>query len=63
MRDFRQPTGPPVDPGACGEINAVADALGGLINILQNASPQDRANVYNELGVQLSYRPSSANRR
>lgn len=44
----------PLTPG---EISAMAEALGGLITILQNASPADRAAVYQELGVNLSYDP------
>jgi hypothetical protein len=46
----------PLSPG---EITAIADALGGLITILHNASPQDRAAVYQELGVRLSYDPTA----
>lgn len=45
----------PLSPG---EITAIADALGGLIAILENASPQDRAAVYQQLGVRLSYDPT-----
>lgn len=46
----------PLTPG---EITAIAEALGGLIKILQNASPSDRAAVYQELGVKLSYDPTA----
>jgi len=46
----------PLTPG---EIAAIADALGGLINILQNASPTDRAAVYQQLGLNLSYNPTA----
>ena len=35
----------------------MANALGGLIAILQSASPEDRAAVYQELCVRLDYDP------
>jgi hypothetical protein len=44
----------PLTPG---EIKAMADVLGGLISILQEASPEDRAAVYKELGLRLDYHP------
>lgn len=44
----------PLSPG---EIKAMANALGGLIAILQSAGPEDRAAVYQELWVQLDYDP------
>ena len=50
-RDYR-----PLSPG---EIAAIADSLGGLINVLQNASPSDRAAVYQHLGINLSYKPTA----
>jgi hypothetical protein len=50
-RDYR-----PLTPG---EIAAIAGALSGLINILQNASPTDRAAVYQELGINPSYNPAA----
>jgi hypothetical protein len=46
-------------PLSAGEITAIADALGGLITILQNASPEDRATVYQQLAAKLSYDPTA----
>ena len=46
----------PLTPG---EIAAITDSLGGLINILQNASPTDRAAVYQKLGINLTYNPTA----
>jgi hypothetical protein len=46
----------PLSPG---EIRAMADALGGLLRILEEASPQDPAAVYHELGVRLDYHPDT----
>jgi len=37
----------------------MANALGGLIVALQQASPRDRAAAYRELGVTLSYDPAA----
>ena len=37
----------------------MADALGGLVRILEEASPQDRAALYHELGVRLHYHPDT----
>ena len=50
-RDYR-----PLTPG---EIAAIADTLGGLINIPQSASPTDRAAVYQQLGINLTYNPTA----
>jgi len=50
-RDYR-----PLTPG---EIAAIADTLGGLINFLQNASPTNRAAVYQQLGINLTYNPAN----
>ncbi len=44
----------PLSPG---EIKAIADRLGGLVDILQHASAADRAAVYQELCVRLDYQP------
>ena len=46
-------------PLSLGEIRAMADALGGLVRILKEASPQDRAAVYHELGIRLDYHPDT----
>ena len=35
----------------------MASALGGVVAILQQASPEDRAAVYQELCVRLDYDP------
>lgn len=37
----------------------MAAALGGLIKIFENASPADRAAVYQALAVQLSFDPAA----
>ncbi len=44
----------PLSPG---EIKAIADSLGGIVGILQNATPAERAAVYNDLDVTLRYDP------
>lgn len=46
-------------PLSAGEIRALADALGGLVKALEQASPADRAAVYRELDLKLSYEPIS----
>lgn len=46
-------------PLSAGEIEAMATALGGLMRTLQNASPADRAAVYDQLGLRLTYEPAS----
>jgi hypothetical protein len=59
-RDRLEPTRPDPwswRPLASAEITALADALGGLISILQQASPVDRAAVYKELRLRLGYHP------
>ena len=40
------------------EITAIAEALGGLIRVLEGARPEDRAEVYRQLGVSLAYDPA-----
>jgi len=37
----------------------MAEALGGLITILQNARPADRSAVYQELGIKPSCDPAA----
>ena len=46
-------------PFSAGEIEAIATSLGGLVHALQQASPTDRAAIYAQLGVQLTYDPAS----
>lgn len=45
----------PLSPG---EIKALADALGGIVGVLQRATPEDRAAVYRELDLRLAYDPT-----
>jgi site-specific DNA recombinase len=44
------------------EIRAWADELGGLVRILGQATPKERASVYAELGLKLVYYPGSPDR-
>jgi site-specific DNA recombinase len=44
------------------EIRAWADELGGLVRILGQATPKQRASVYAELGLKLVYYPGSLDR-
>ncbi|GAB2775410.1 recombinase family protein [Streptomyces daliensis] len=37
------------------EIRALIDGLGGMLNALRRADPTDKAEVYSQLGLQLSY--------
>jgi site-specific DNA recombinase len=37
------------------DIYALVDTLGGLLNALRHADPADKAEVYRELGVCLTY--------
>jgi hypothetical protein len=37
------------------DIRAMVDTLGGLLNVLRHAEPADKAEVYRELGVHLTY--------
>ena len=37
------------------DIHALVDTLGGLLNVLRHADPADKAEVYRELGVRLTY--------
>jgi site-specific DNA recombinase len=46
-------------PLSAGEIRAMANALGGLIAALRQANPADRAAVYAELGLKLTYEPAA----
>ena len=46
-------------PLSAGEIKAMATALGGLVQALSAANPADRAAVYAELGLRLTYEPAA----
>lgn len=37
------------------DIHAMVDTLGGLLDVLRHADPADKAEVYRELGVRLTY--------
>ncbi len=37
------------------EIRALVDALGGLLSVLRSADPADKAEVYRQLGLRLTY--------
>ena len=37
------------------DIGAMVHALGGLLDVLRHADPADKAEVYRELGVRLTY--------
>ncbi len=37
------------------DIQAMVDTLGGLLNVLRHADPADKAEVYREFGVRLTY--------
>jgi hypothetical protein len=37
------------------DIHAMLDTLGGLLDVLRHADPADKAEVYRELGVRLTY--------
>ncbi len=37
------------------DIHAMMDTLGGLLNALRHADPADKAEVYRDLGVRLTY--------
>jgi hypothetical protein len=39
------------------EINTVIDALAGIATILRTADPADKAEVYRQLGLRLTYKP------
>jgi site-specific DNA recombinase len=39
------------------EINDVVEALGGLVEVIVNADSGDKADLYRELGLRLTYRP------
>jgi len=37
------------------EIKTLIDALGGLLSVLRDADPADKAEVYRQLGLRLTY--------
>ncbi|GAB3129507.1 hypothetical protein [Microbispora hainanensis] len=39
------------------EIDAVVTALGDLVKVLQEADPVDKADIYSQIGLRLTYRP------
>jgi site-specific DNA recombinase len=39
------------------EIGALVEALSGIAAILRAAEPQDKADVYRQLGIKLTYKP------
>lgn len=39
------------------EIRALADSLGGLLDVLPRAEPQERQSIYQGLGLRLTYDP------
>ena len=39
------------------EINTIVEALGGIASILRRADPADKAGVYRQLGLRLTYEP------
>lgn len=43
------------------EITALVSTLGNLLKILHRADPADKAQIYEQLGVQLTYDPSPKN--
>ncbi|RAO53898.1 hypothetical protein ONO86_01404 [Micromonospora noduli] len=41
------------------EITALVTALGDTTTVLRNADPADKAEVYRQLGLRLTYRPET----
>lgn len=41
------------------QIRAIVKALGGLLGILRDAEPSDRAEIYARVGLQMIYRPGT----
>jgi hypothetical protein len=39
------------------EIQTVVEALSGIANVLRTADPVDKAQVYQQLGLKLTYKP------
>jgi site-specific DNA recombinase len=40
------------------DIEDLITTLGGLVEILRDAKPEDRQNVYRQLGIRLTYHPA-----
>jgi site-specific DNA recombinase len=41
------------------QIAMIVEGLGGLLGLLRQADPRDKAEIYSRLGLQLTYRPGS----
>jgi hypothetical protein len=41
------------------QIQTIVEALGGLLGLLRNAEPSDRAEIYTRVGLQMTYQPGS----
>jgi site-specific DNA recombinase len=41
------------------QIAAIVDAFGGLLGVLKRADPQDRAEIYTRIGLEMTYRPGA----
>jgi site-specific DNA recombinase len=39
------------------EINTLVEAMAGIATILRQADPSDKAEVYRQLGIKLTYKP------
>ena len=55
-----QPGTRPASPGQMSkeEITAIVNAITSLITVLRDADPQDKAEIYSQLGLRLTYHPS-----
>lgn len=40
------------------DLTSLIDSLGDLLGVLANADPADKAEVYRDLGLRLTYQPS-----
>jgi hypothetical protein len=41
------------------QIREIAEAIGGLLGLLNEADPRDRAEIYSRIGVRMTYRPGT----
>jgi hypothetical protein len=41
------------------QISLIIKGLGGLLGLLRQADPRDKAEIYSRLGLQLTYKPGS----
>jgi hypothetical protein len=41
------------------QISMIVEGLGGLLGLLRDADPRDKAEIYSRLGLQLSYEPGT----